>query len=150
MGTSLPLSFPASVLEGVSWLESLKRSWVLSRGCRARIFLAWLLIFVVGMSLMMLVILPTGALVFALHWKRFAWHGYPLYRLLTSLEIGTISILIGPIFPIVITLFYYDQRIRHEGYDIERMMETAGLNAPVTSLSEGGPVAPAEAGEGQA
>ena len=150
MGTSLPLSFPASVLEGVSWLESLKRSWVLSRGRRARIFLAWLLIFVVGMSLMMLVILPTGALVFALHWKRFAWHGYPLYRLLTSLEIGTISILIGPIFPIVITLFYYDQRIRHEGYDIERMMEAAGLNAPVTSLSEGGPVAPAEAGEGQA
>ncbi len=30
------------------------------------------------------------------------------------------------------TLFYYDQRIRIEGYDIERMMDTAALiaNAP--------------------
>ena len=27
------------------------------------------------------------------------------------------------------TLFYYDQRIRLEGFDIERMMETAGMNA---------------------
>jgi hypothetical protein len=70
--------------------------------------------------------------------------------LLTSLEIGTISILIGPIFPIAITLFYYDQRIRHEGYDIERMMDEAGLNAPVTSLSGESPAASAEAGEGQA
>src|SRR5580692_4598476 len=26
-----------------------------------------------------------------------------------------------------ITLFYYDQRIRREGYDIERMMDDAGL-----------------------
>ncbi len=37
------------------------------------------------------------------------------------------SILIIPIYPIALTLFYYDQRIRLEGYDIERMMETAGM-----------------------
>jgi hypothetical protein len=41
-----------------------------------------------------------------------------------------VSLLIGPIFPIAITLIYYDQRIRKEGYDIERMMDTTGLNAP--------------------
>lgn len=35
----------------------------------------------------------------------------------------------APIFPIALTLIYYDQRIRKEGYDIERMMEAAGLNA---------------------
>ena len=33
----------------------------------------------------------------------------------------------------MITLFYYDQRIRHEGYDIEWMMNAAGLNAPATA-----------------
>jgi hypothetical protein len=27
------------------------------------------------------------------------------------------------------TLLYYDQRIRREGYDVERMMQSAGLNA---------------------
>jgi len=29
-----------------------------------------------------------------------------------------------------LTLFYYDQRIRKEGFDIERMMEAAGMTAP--------------------
>jgi hypothetical protein len=34
-----------------------------------------------------------------------------------------------PVFPIALTLFYYDQRIRQEAFDIERMMEAAGMNA---------------------
>ena len=42
--------------------------------------------------------------------------------------IGAVSALASPLFPIAITLIYYDQRIRHEGYDIVRMMETAGMN----------------------
>jgi len=47
---------------------------------------------------------------------------------------AAISTLLAPIFPIALTLFYYDQRIRHEGYDIERMMDAAGMNAPKSSL----------------
>jgi hypothetical protein len=42
-----------------------------------------------------------------------------------------VAILVGPIFPIAATLFYYDQRIRREGFDIEWMMSAAGMNAPV-------------------
>jgi hypothetical protein len=34
---------------------------------------------------------------------------------------------LGPIWAAGITLFYYDQRIRKEGYDIEWMMQAAGL-----------------------
>jgi hypothetical protein len=34
---------------------------------------------------------------------------------------------IGPIYAIGLTLFYYDQRIRKEGFDIEWMMRSAGL-----------------------
>jgi hypothetical protein len=37
------------------------------------------------------------------------------------------NVLIGPIYAIGLTLFYYDQRIRKEGYDIEWMMQAAGL-----------------------
>jgi hypothetical protein len=36
--------------------------------------------------------------------------------------------LIGPIYSTGLTLFYYDQRIRKEGFDIEWMMRAAGLN----------------------
>jgi hypothetical protein len=43
-----------------------------------------------------------------------------------------IYVILGPIYPIAITLFYYDQRIRREGYDIERLMESAGMTATLT------------------
>lgn len=42
------------------------------------------------------------------------------------------------LYPIALTLFYYDQRIRHEGYDIERMMDDAGLIAPGAPLAGDG------------
>jgi hypothetical protein len=38
---------------------------------------------------------------------------------------------LGPKYPIPLTLFHYDQRIRLEGYDIERMMDFAGLTVPI-------------------
>lgn len=45
------------------------------------------------------------------------------------------------LYPIVRTLFYYDQRIRQEGYDIERTMDAAGMIAPSTTLGRAGTVA---------
>jgi hypothetical protein len=44
--------------------------------------------------------------------------------------------LINPIQNIALTLFYYDQRVRKEGYDIERMIEAAGMNATITTTAE--------------
>ena len=41
------------------------------------------------------------------------------------------SALIGPIYAIGLTLFYYDQRIRKEGFDIEWMMQAAGLSPQI-------------------
>jgi hypothetical protein len=49
--------------------------------------------------------------------------------------------MIGPIFPIALAVFYYDQRMRREGYDIERMMDAAGLVAPIPSLAAATPSA---------
>lgn len=37
------------------------------------------------------------------------------------------------ILPVAFSLFYYDQRIRHEGYDTEQMMVSAGLNSTTTT-----------------
>jgi hypothetical protein len=54
-----------------------------------------------------------------------------------------LSTITGPIYPIAITLFYYDQRIRLEGYDIERMMDAAGMTAPGVSLASDSPIASA-------
>jgi hypothetical protein len=37
---------------------------------------------------------------------------------------------IGPMYATGLTLFYYDQRVRKEGFDIEMMMDAAGMTAP--------------------
>jgi hypothetical protein len=59
-----------------------------------------------------------------------------------------LQVLIAPISAIALVLFYYDQRIRKEGFDIEWMMQQAGLTEPSSNAlpAEGasisGPVAP--------
>jgi hypothetical protein len=47
-----------------------------------------------------------------------------------------LQVLLAPISAIALVLFYYDQRIRKEGFDIEWMMQQAGLTQPAPPLSE--------------
>jgi hypothetical protein len=51
---------------------------------------------------------------------------------------------IGPMYATGLTLFYYDQRVRKEGYDIEWMMQAAGLTAPAQPAELPQPSAPQE------
>ncbi len=48
---------------------------------------------------------------------------------------------IGPMYATGLTLFYYDQRVRKEGYDIEWMMEAAGMTPPAIAASADVPAA---------
>ena len=49
---------------------------------------------------------------------------------------------VGPIYATGFTLFYYDQRVRKEGYDIEWMMRAAGMTetAPPAAGEEKAPI----------
>ena len=69
------------------------------------------------------------------------WVAYILYPILSQTMNTALAALIGPIYPIALTLFYYDQRIRREGYDIERMMDTAGLIVPAPPPAGESPIA---------
>ncbi len=138
-------------MEGMTVGKALRRSWTLSKGCRIKTIFVRCSLFVIGWSLNVMLLTLFAIILWTI--VRFFGVWLPHYRNLNT-AIGfftafTISVLFGPIFPIGLTLIYYDQRIRHEGYDIERMMDAAGLNAPATSTSEGAPAAPAEATEGQ-
>jgi len=44
---------------------------------------------------------------------------------------------IGPMYATGLTLFYYDQRIRKEGFDIEWMMQAAGMTVPALAAEPG-------------
>ena len=38
-------------------------------------------------------------------------------------------------YPIALTLLYYDQRVRKEGFDVQMLMETAGLEPGAMELA---------------
>lgn len=129
----LGLAFPASVVEEISAWSAVKRAAVLSNGTKGRMILLFLLGYAVNMLLMisfMVLIVIIMALIpgsnTAAHAQRegqillFAWYGLSF----------AVQAFTRPVYGIGLTLFYFDQRIRKEGFDIERMMRGAGMIAP--------------------
>jgi hypothetical protein len=129
---------PIKSLEKLTVRKSLRRSWTLSRGSRLKtIFMRLTLVFtgwILNLSLSTVLFLFVRWIILSFGvW----WHYYRnIYTGIGFFAAYTASTLIGPIFPIALTLFYYDQRIRKEGFDIEKMMEAAGMNANATTPVE--------------
>jgi hypothetical protein len=117
------LAMPACVVENRSPGAAIKRSIDLSLGSRGRIFVLWILVYVIRMLFAILFGFP-----FIILGLRHPGHAMPLAWMALS-EVGGFitNTLIGPIYSTGLTLFYYDQRVRKEGFDIEWMMRAAGL-----------------------
>jgi Membrane domain of glycerophosphoryl diester phosphodiesterase len=114
------LSVPASVMENLTVHRALKRSRVLTRGGVGRIFVMLLLVVAVTMVIQYAIQIP----MFILLWKS---RGVPTLamQIVASLGGSLSGAFVLPIYSIALTLFYYDQRIRKEGYDVEWLMEQA-------------------------
>ena len=151
LGACFAPAIPAATIEGLTGFKSLQRSWRLSRGARASIWFTWLAAFVsmwiLAWGLELLLGQAMSMVGGILHVSVVMRHLYgpAVFILLTA-----IYAFVGPLYPIALSLFYYDQRIRKEGFDIERMMETAGMNLAATSDVDFGSVAQAGVEEGQA
>jgi hypothetical protein len=112
------LAIPACIQEDIGTLNSLKRSVVLSRESRGRILLLLLVVGAAWSIIMTALMVPTFALI-----AKSRGHvapGVTIYTLVVSFICST---LMKPIYGIGLTLFYYDARIRKEGYDVEWMLE---------------------------
>ena len=142
-GSWLSLAIPAAALEGIGGLRALRRSWDLTKGSRFRILVAWFALSGLAVALSVGIQLLFRWLVIGLYpGQHLKINELPAYILAVHVLHFIVSTVIGPIYPIALTLFYYDQRIRQEGYDIERMMETAGMHAPSPPLIAEEPAAP--------
>lgn len=149
----LSLAFPACVVEQLTAWKSLKRSSALSKGTRGRVFLLYLLGAALSWLLSFGVILLLMVLFFMIPGMDSQKHAQAAGLVAGFIIYGcafAVQTLVKPVYGIALALFYYDQRIRLEGYDIERMMDAAGLNAPVTPVAGNGSAALARATEGQA
>ena len=148
MGLRYALAIPASVVEDLPARKALRRSIDLSAGSRGRIFLLGLLVVAiqVGLALITQLFFVVAAV---------KQHGAALpagVRALQQIIAFFTHAFIGPIYATGFTLFYYDQRVRKEGFDIEWMMRAAGLatvpEIALDALPENEVAAPAGMGNG--
>jgi hypothetical protein len=98
---------------------ALSRSWSLTKGFRAKALVLWL----VSVCLVLVVFLGAGVL------------GGLLAALGGALEAAVAvfaafaSLLVYPVISFVFTLFYYDLRVRKEGFDLEVLATQLGLGS---------------------
>jgi hypothetical protein len=142
MGLRYSIAVPAAVVEGLKARRALKRSIELSKGSRGRIFLLALMISIIQLGL---VAIAQGFFLFAAFKNHMV---LPVWAQILQQVVGFLTnSFIGPMYATGLTLFYYDQRIRKEGFDIEWMMEAAGLSSPAPGTDAGNPQLAAEAAE---
>lgn len=136
------------LVEGKPVFESVSRSFALARGNVRRLMAMTLFIVFATYSALMILVIPLG------------WYGYlngidpapwsatdwPVWYAVGYSVLEPLSaILLAPVWMLGMSLLYVDERVRHEGYDIELMASqrlTAMPNINVTS-----PFAPAISAE---
>ncbi len=151
----LSLAFPACIVEQRGVWDSIKRGNSLSAGTRGRVFLLYLLVWVLDRILSMAIIFPTTIILTLLPGMKNPDQQQTLGTIFILVVYGSafaVQAFTKPVTGIALMLFYYDQRIRKEGYDIEWLMHQAGLVVPVAPQPEATPwiaavatVAPAQA-----
>lgn len=125
MGLRYSLAVPAAVVEDLKARPALRRSIELSKGARGRIFVLGLLIAAIQIGLVGITQAFFVAATVKMHGRLPAW------ALVLQQFVGFLTnSFVGPMYATGFALFYYDQRIRKEGYDIEWMMQSAGLTVP--------------------
>ena len=129
MGLRYSLAVPACVVEDLPARKAIRRSIDLSKGSRGRIFLLGLLVVAIQMGLGLI----TQMFFIVATFK----HRGDLpagMRVLQQLVAFFTNTFVGPIYATGFTLFYYDQRVRKEGFDIEWMMQAAGFAPGATPV----------------
>jgi hypothetical protein len=125
------LAFAATTAEDKTVWPSMQRSAQLSKGTRGRIFVMFLMVGFLGYAVTIALLIPL-AIIIALAMQKSLQGPTPPTAFIVLLETAYMGIaflvraFVMPIYTTSLQLFYYDQRIRQEGYDIEMLMAQAG------------------------
>jgi hypothetical protein len=131
------LSVPVKILENKGITDSMSRSADLTKGDRGRVFVIWLLFFVLAIAVGFLLRWPVEiaagvSSIAGLQRSSGAWQ----VALLVSTFVS--ECLVGPLGTIAFSLLYYDERVRKEAFDLQLMMTTLDASAlPVFSAQAG-------------
>lgn len=106
---------PVVVLESLSSVfDSFGRSWELTRSAKLRMLGLWLVAALIASFLPALVLQAIGALLLEL---------IPGSQIVLTVVSPVVSIMLAPIIPCILTLAYYDRRVRREGFDLQLLSE---------------------------
>lgn len=118
------LTIPVAVLEDKGLGDSVSRSAELTKGSRGRIFVVGVLYLVLLYTITLLWELPIFAAI-GMFSRGHNPKDFPLWiQVATPLGSFFTQCILGPIFSIILTLIYYDQRVRKEAFDLQHMMAT--------------------------
>jgi hypothetical protein len=142
LALSYAMGLAVCVVEKKTAWQSLTRAMQLSNGTRGRIFVLFLLLMVLSMivstiSYIFSIVVAAVASVMGMGSTAAAIAAVIGGILYLAVSVGA-QIVLQPVSWIALVLFYYDQRIRKEGFDIEWMMEQAGMTQPLNATPLGG------------
>jgi hypothetical protein len=139
----LSMTWPALVCERTGPLKSIGRSWRLTRNNWWRVFgillVTLLILVVIGIALGLVlgaVLLGSESL------------GEVAFAVLATLVDLVIAAITYPLWAAVLTVVYYDLRVRNEGFDLELLAQGVGADASRFESSPERPIAPPPPGSG--
>ena len=146
MSLRYSLAVPACAVESLKARAAIRRSVQLSKGSRGRIFMLGLLAIIIQLGL-------TGITQGFFVVVGIKHQGViPVWMTVVQQFLAFLTnTFVGPIYATGFTLFYYDQRVRKEGFDIEHMMQAAGMVQPALATAAPLPTEPlpsADSGSG--
>lgn len=113
------LTTPVVVLERLpSALDSFRRSWDLTRGFKGKVLGVGTVAFLLTNTLPSLVLRSLGAVL--THWA-------PTLGLAANALSYLLPLVLAPVFAAVVTLLYYDLRVRREAFDLQMLSQQLGI-----------------------
>jgi hypothetical protein len=140
------LAFPACVVEQATAWSALRRGTRLSVGTKRRIVVLYILGLLLTQILAWAVAFPAMIAIAFIPGLQGEKHAQLLGVIIMIVSYGAMfamRALTKPIYGIALTIFYFDQRIRKEGFDIEWLMQQAGMTLQPTPAGSVDSPAPA-------
>lgn len=122
---------PVALIEEKGPMESLKRSWELTKGFAGRSFVIILLYLIIAILASLLVLAPLG---FGMQAAAKSGGSLWIWLVLTQAAQRMVNILVQPILLISTAILYYDLRVRKEAFDIQFMMNPDAPPPPPGSV----------------
>jgi hypothetical protein len=122
------LAIPAAVVEDLGVRKSMRRSKDLATGRIGRIFLLFLLMY----AMRMVTAVITTPLAFVIVRSPTVEH-FVMQGIILAVNFLSTT-LVGPIAAIGLCLFYFDERVRRDGFDIEMLLRGSLNASPIAAL----------------